>query len=299
VSAWPSQGTAASPASTAGPSSIATTAATGTVANAATAQKPALRLCLLIPHYEHERALGPLLDRLERFGLPCIVVDDGSGSHARRVLADLAARHPWVDVVWRAHNGGQGAAKRTGYRHALERGFTHSIELDADGQHDTEDIPRFMAAMSANPDAAVLGKPEFGPEAPRARIWGRQLSVGLVWLACGATTVRDPLCGFRGLPLARAVEVIDAVHTGDRMSFDPELAVRLFRAGLAIVTLPTRVSYPSDGVSHFDMVRDNLRLAATYVRLLAELPLEAPSIALARWRSPVVVPPEEGASPCR
>src|SRR5205085_12293669 len=142
-----------------------------------------------------------------------------------------------------------------------------------------------LAAMKANPSAAVLGKPEFGPEAPRARLWGRQLSVGLVWLACASRTVRDPLCGYRGLPLAAAVSTIDSVHTGSRMSFDPEFAVRLFRAGLPIVTLPTRVSYPTDGVSHFDMLRDNLRLAATYVRLLAELPLALPGSILARRRA--------------
>ncbi len=244
-----------------------------------------MRICLLIPHYEHARAIGPLLDRLERHGLPCVVVDDGSGEEARATLRGLEARLPWVEVVWRPANGGQGAAKRTGYRHALAAGYTHSIELDADGQHDTDDIPRFLELVRRHPSAAVLGKPEFGPEAPRARLWGRQLSRGLVWLACGSLTVRDPLCGFRALPLAEAVHVIDAAHTGNRMSFDPEFAVRLFRAGLPILTIPTRVSYPTDGVSHFDMVRDNLRLAGTYVRLLAELPLAAPAIVLARLRA--------------
>lgn len=244
-----------------------------------------MRICLLIPHYEHARAIGPLLERLARFELPCIVVDDGSGEAARATLRELEAKLPWVEVVWRDENGGQGAAKRTGYRHALAAGYTHSLELDADGQHDTNDIPRFLERMRSHPSAAVLGKPEFGPEAPRARLWGRQLSRGLVWLACGSLTVRDPLCGFRGLPLAEAVRVVDCAHTGNRMSFDPEFAVRLFRAGLPILTIPTRVSYPTDGVSHFDMVRDNLRLAGTYARLLAELPLAAPRIVLARLRA--------------
>jgi glycosyltransferase involved in cell wall biosynthesis len=241
-----------------------------------------MRICFLIPHYEHAGAIGALLDRLEPYGLPCLVVDDGSGEDARSVLRELDARHPWVTVVWRDINGGQGAAKRTGYRKALEAGYTHSLELDADGQHDTGDIPRFLAAMQASPSSAVLGKPEFGEDAPMARIYGRQLSRGLVWAACCSFTVEDPLCGYRGLPLERAVEVIESAHTGDRMSFDPEFAVRLYRAGLPIVTIPTRVSYPTDGVSHFDMVRDNLRLAGTYVRLLAELPLSLPSIVMAR-----------------
>lgn len=244
-----------------------------------------MQVCLLIPHYEHSGAIGDLLLRLEPFGLPCIVVDDGSGEDARAILRDLENRFSWVTMVWRETNGGQGAAKRTGYRHALASGFTHSIELDADGQHNPDDIPRFLELLQANPSAAILGQPLFGPDVPKARLWGRQLSRGLVWMACGATTVRDPLCGFRGLPLKVAVQTIDSVHTGSRMSFDPEFSVRLFRAGLPILTIPTRVSYPTDGVSHFDMVRDNLRLAVTYVRLLLELPLAVPSIVAARRRA--------------
>lgn len=244
-----------------------------------------MRICLLIPHYEHAGAIGALLEKLEPYGLHCMVVDDGSGPAAQAVLMELERKFDWMTVIWREENGGQGAAKRTGYRHALAAGYTHTLELDADGQHDTGDLPRFLDLMNANPSAAVLGQPQFGPEAPKARIWGRQLSRVLVWMACGSLTVRDPLCGYRGLPVARAVRIIDTEHTGSRMSFDPEFAVRLFRAGLPILTIPTRVSYPTDGVSHFDMVRDNLRLAATYLRLLAELPLAVPSIVLARWRA--------------
>jgi glycosyltransferase involved in cell wall biosynthesis len=244
-----------------------------------------MNICLLIPHYEHARAIGPLLERLAPHGLPCLVVDDGSGEEARAVLRELESRLPWVTVVWRETNGGQGAAKRTGYRAALEAGFTHSIELDADGQHDTDDIPRFVELVKANPSAAILGQPLFGDDVPKARLWGRQLSRGLVWVACVSFEIRDPLCGFRALPLAEAVRLHDSTHTGDRMSHDPEFAVRLYRAGLPIVTLPTKVSYPTDGVSHFDMLHDNLRLAATYVRLLAELPLEAPWIVWNRLRA--------------
>jgi glycosyltransferase involved in cell wall biosynthesis len=246
---------------------------------------PAVRICLLIPHYEHSDAIGSLLRRLEPHGLPCVLVDDGSSEHARRILRALAQQHAWVDIVWRETNGGQGAAKRSGYHHAVSRGFTHAVEIDADGQHDTDDIPLFVQAMRDNPSAVVFGEPEFGDDAPSVRVWGRQLSRGLVWLACGSMAVADPLCGYRGMPLVAALEVERTSHTGDRMTHDPEFAVRLYRAGLPILNIPTHVSYPEDGVSHFDMVRDNLELAATYARLLAELPLAAPWILLARRRA--------------
>ena len=111
-------------------------------------------------------------------------------------------------VVRRDRNGGKGAALKTGYRAAFARGFTHAVQLDADGQHNASDVPRFLAAMRAHPDALVLGVPEFDASAPLARIYARQLSRGLVWLACLSRVVPDPLCGFRGVPLAPALAVI-------------------------------------------------------------------------------------------
>src|SRR5262249_19327903 len=146
-----------------------------------------------------------------------------------------------------------GAALKTGYRVAAASGYSHVVQLDADGQHAAGDVPRFLAAMRADPDALVLGVPEFDASAPIARIYARQISRGLVWLACLSRIVPDPLCGFRGVPLAPALAVIGSVPTGDWMDFEPELAVRLVWHGTPIAALPTRVIYPPDGVSHFSV----------------------------------------------
>ena len=80
--------------------------------------------------------------------------------------------------------------------------------------------------------------------------------------------VPDPLCGFRGVPLAPTLRVLDRVRTGDRMEFEPELAVRLVWDGVPVVTLPTRVVYPPGGLSHFSLARDYPLLASLYARLL-------------------------------
>jgi hypothetical protein len=63
--------------------------------------------------------------------------------------------------------------------------------------------------------------------------------------------------------------VIDRVQTGDRMEFEPEIAVRLVWAGVPVVTLPTRVVYLPGGLSHFSFSRDYPLLASVYLRLLA------------------------------
>ena len=241
-----------------------------------------MKACTLIPVYEHGATLGAVVDALASSGLPCLVVDDGSGDATRRALDEVAVRHPFVERIRRERNGGKGAALKTGYRAAIERGFSHVVQLDADGQHDAADVPRFLDAMRAQPEALVLGVPVFDASAPRARIVARQLSRGLVWLACLSRAVRDPLCGFRGVPLAAASAVIDATRTGDRMEFEPELAVRLVWRGTPVSSLPTRVVYPPGGVSHFSVRRDYPLLVALYARLVGGMLLRAPELLRAR-----------------
>lgn len=240
--------------------------------------------CLLIPIFDHKDEIGGVIASLVFARLPCLIVDDGSGPETRAVLADLSKQHPWVEVHRRPHNGGRGAALKTGYRRAQERGFSHALQLDADGQHDARDVPAFLAAMAEAPEALVLGAPIFDASAPKARLYGRQLSRGMVWLTTWSFDVTDPLCGFRGIPLAATVAWLDRHASGDHMEFDPELVIGLHRAGVPIRNVPTHVVYRPGGLSHFDTVRDNARLTAVYTRSLAGLLPWALSALAARAR---------------
>lgn len=224
---------------------------------------------IVIPCFEHGPALRGVIASLERFGLPAIVVDDGSGPETRSILDELAAAHPWLEVHHHARNQGKGVAVTTGYRLAAERGASHALQLDADGQHEAADVPRFLEAMAKHPDALVLGVPVFDASVPRSRLYGRQISRALVWLFTLSFDVRDPLCGFRGIPLAPVLRLLERGALGAHMDFDPELVVRLYWEGIEVVSLPTAVRYPAGGLSHFDVVWDDLRLAWLYVRLAA------------------------------
>ena len=226
-----------------------------------------MKLGVLVPIYDHGRSIGAVIEGLAPSGLPCLVVDDGSGPETRQALAELEKQHPFVQVLRRSRNGGKGAALKTGYREALAAGLDGVIQLDADGQHDPADVPRFARAMESRPGALVLGVPVFDESVPTSRLYARQISRVLVWMACLSRAVPDPLCGYRGIPLAETLALLDRVTTGDRMDFEPELAVRLVWAGVPVVPLPTHVVYPADGLSHFSLVRDYPRLAVLYSRL--------------------------------
>jgi glycosyltransferase involved in cell wall biosynthesis len=246
-----------------------------------------LNPCLLIPIYDHKEQIRGVLDSLEGFGLNCIVVDDGSGIETRMVLDAAEKDYDWIEVYRRDVNGGRGAALALGYRLAAKRGYSHAIQLDADGQHDARDVPRFVEAIGANPDALVLGTPIFDATAPKSRLYGRQLSRLMVWVTTLSMDVSDPLCGFRGIPLAPTLDLLERVKMGRHMEFDPQLVIELFWRGVPVVNLSTQVVYNAAGLSHFDFVHDNLRLIGVYIQALGGMLLRSPKLLARRMGSAV------------
>ena len=237
-----------------------------------------MKPCVLIPCYEHGAPLRKVLESVERYKLPCLVVDDGSGPETLAHLDRIAAELPFVTVQRLSPNRGKGAALKAGFRWAAGLGFSHALCLDADGQHDALAIPRFLEAMQKHPDALVLGEPVFDTSAPRSRIYARQLSRAAVWLATLSFEIRDPLCGMRGIPLDAALRVTDGDAVGNRMEFDPEFAVRAVFAGVPIENVPVNVVYPVGGLSHFDVGRDFPVMGATYLRLWLDMLGHAPRL---------------------
>jgi len=234
--------------------------------------------CLVIPIYEHGSTIRQVVESLAGANLPLLIVDDGSGAATQETLDRIAREFEWVEIRSHTENEGKGAALVTGYRAAAERGFTHVIQLDADAQHEAADVRRFLAVARENPDSLVLGQPIFGDDVPKSRLYARKLSVGLVWLATLSRDVRDPLCGFRCVPLPPALHMVNQVSMGRRMDFEPELAVRLVWMGVPVLNVATRVRYFPGGISHFDVVWDDLRLAWLYARLASGMLARVPEL---------------------
>jgi glycosyltransferase involved in cell wall biosynthesis len=234
--------------------------------------------CIVIPIHNHQATIASVLDQLVPFGLPCIIVDDGSDIATRHVLEEQGKRHPWVQVLHHPRRSGKGEAVKTGLLRAHEIGFSHALQIDADGQHEVRDIPRFLAEAEAYPEALVLGKPAFGEDAPRSRRLGRRLSQFWVWVETLSLAIADPLLGFRVYPVPKVVALIQQQHLGSYMEFDPEVAVRLYWRGVLIRNVVTAVIYPQDGSSHFRLVRDNVRLSWLYIRLFFGMLYRAPGL---------------------
>jgi glycosyltransferase involved in cell wall biosynthesis len=213
-----------------------------------------------------------LLDRLAAAQIPCLIVDDGSNSDTRRILEGEAEhRGDWVMLLRRESQGGKGAAVMDGLRALHRAGFTHALQVDADGQHDTGDVQKFLAESRHFPRALILGRPVYGPDVPKVRLAGRQLSRVLVWFETLSFDIADPLMGYRVYPLQDTVELIDKHRVGPRMDFDPEIAVRLKWRGLPVRNIATAVSYPQGVHSNFRMIADNVGMVRLHVRLVGEM----------------------------
>ncbi|MGF6369629.1 putative LPLAT superfamily acyltransferase [Paraburkholderia sp. RAU6.4a] len=225
--------------------------------------------CIVIPIYNHKDAIGASVAHLAVHGLPIFVVDDGSDAPTQRVLAALALQYAQQMTLLRLPaNGGKGAAVMAGLRAARAAGYTHALQIDADGQHDATDVPRFIDAARAEPGAVILGRPVYDDSVPKARLYGRYLTHVWVWIETLSLTIRDSMCGFRLYPLALACELIDSVRLPTRMDFDIEILVRLYWRRAAFRSVPTRVTYAADGVSHFDVLWDNVRISRSHTRLV-------------------------------
>lgn len=239
--------------------------------------------CAVIPVYDHEHAVGAVLRAVLDHGLPCILVDDGSKPSCAALL-DTLAQEAGVLLERHAVNQGKGGAVLTGFKRAARDGYTHVLQVDADGQHNTDDIATFLAAGARQPGAIIAGCPVYDASVPKLRLYARYLTHVWVWINTLSLAITDAMCGFRVYPVA-PVLVLDARRRlGRRMNFDIEILVRLYWSGVDVVNLPTRVGYPQDGVSHFKAWTDNVLITRLHVALFFGMLPRIPALVARRWK---------------
>lgn len=217
------------------------------------------RALIVIPTFNNRSTARGVVERALATGLPVLVVNDGSTDGTRDALAGLLCER-----IDRARNKGKGAAIVSGARWAAERGYTHIVTIDADGQHDPEDALKFIAALRVDPWAVIVGARDFGGQLiPFASRFGRGFSN--FWLRLDAgVKLPDSQSGFRAYP----VEVILGLSclNGRRYAFEVEILVHAARAGVKLASVPIGVHYPSARVSHFRPLLDNILISEVYAR---------------------------------
>jgi len=223
-----------------------------------------LRCAIVIPAYNHGAQVRKVVEKCLQFGLPVVVVDDGSTDSTSDVLASLSG----VTVIRHKQNQGKGASLLTGFA-AVLRFADWAITIDADGQHDPEDILSLTQEVPVGQRPLVIGKREdMGHKnVPWTSRWGRRFANFWVWTSCGRW-LSDSQSGFRVYPLP---ETLHLKTKAKRFQFEVEVLVRAVWSGIPIIEAPVHAIYgpPERRVSHFRPWLDFWRNAQTFSRLIA------------------------------
>lgn len=223
--------------------------------------------CFVIPCYNHSKTLSCVLKNIESYRLECILVDDGSAAHVALELEQIASQFHWVTLIRLATNQGKGEAVMTGLKHALSLGYKYAIQIDADGQHDTKAISQLITQSENHPNALISGCPVYDKSVPKHRLIARYITHFWVWVETLSFSLKDSMCGLRIYPLQQSCHLIQQCQIGKRMDFDTEIMVRLYWQGIPSIFVPTHVTYPKDGISHFRALKDNLLITRMHTRL--------------------------------
>jgi glycosyltransferase involved in cell wall biosynthesis len=199
------------------------------------------RVLVIVPTYNEAENLARILERLHA-GVPtahALVVDDGSPDGTGELADTLAAGDPRVHVLRRTAKRGLGAAYMAGFRWALERGYDVVVEMDADGSHPPEQLPKLLAAL----DSAdlVLGS-RYVPGGAVEDWPLHRLLLSRIGNRYTRWALRLPLSDATGGYRAARAELIDRLHFEDVASqgycFQVDWAWRAVRADARVAEVP-------------------------------------------------------------
>ena len=180
-----------------------------------------------------------------RAHLPVLVVDDGSADDT----ADRA-RAAGATVLRQQPNRGKGAALQAGFRRALEDGWEAVVTLDADGQHDPAEIPRFLDAWREGQPDLVIGRRDFRRMPPSRRLATEFGGRAFSWAV--GRKIPDNQSGYRLLSRRLMAEMIRSEESGFELEVD--MIVVCLRAGWPVAWVPIRTIYAGEP-SHIRPIR--------------------------------------------
>ena len=228
------------------------------------------RPVVVAPTYNNARMLYDVLTQISAQQLPVIVVNDGSTDDTPQILNRWTSEQqggPSREAVTHPVNQGKAAGLLTGFATARERGFTHAVTIDTDGQLDPAQINDLLAAAREHPEALIVGNRDMtAPDYPPKSKTGRRVSNLMVRWESGLK-VPDSQCGFRVYPLDLVKQL--PCNVG-RYGFETEILTRTAWAGVEVIPVPVRCKYDIAGgrISHLHPTKDTLRGIAMHLWLL-------------------------------
>ncbi|MGD2058107.1 MAG: glycosyltransferase family 2 protein [Anaerolineales bacterium] len=206
------------------------------------------KVLALVPAWNEAERIGAVLEELvENF--PVLVVDDGSSDQTASV-----ARSVGCEVIEHEVNRGKGVALSTGFRWARAEGFDAVLTIDADGQHDPTEAPKFVHAFRRGEGELIIGRRDFS-KMPFIRRLGNCIGS---WLLSRVLQIKiyDNQSGYR-LHTRTLLESLDLQRPG--FEFEVDVVAQAVVKKLPIAWVDIRTIYSVDKKSYFHPLKDSVR----------------------------------------
>lgn len=215
-------------------------------------------LIAIIPAYNEEDNIKDVVRRTIKYVDLVVVIDDGSVDATSKEAESAGAF-----VIKNKKNKGKAEAMRIGFDYALQKGADFVVVLDADGQHDPDEIPLFMDEAKKGFDI-VVGARKFDRKLmPRRRIFANSFSSYLTSLVAH-TKILDSQSGYRIIKRS----VLEKIHfTSNRYEIETEMLIKAARCGFKIGFVPIKTIYTAHAKSMVNQFIDPLKFLLLVFKL--------------------------------
>jgi glycosyltransferase involved in cell wall biosynthesis len=196
-----------------------------------------MKIFIIIPLFNEEKHIVKVLKAVSAYKLPVVVVDDGSTDRSRIKIQESGVKN--ITLLEHKINLGKGAAMKTGADFAFERGADAIIFMDSDGQHEAEDLPKFIKALESGDFDVVFGTRNYSYGVPLIRYLGNKFA-SLVMASFFGVYVSDVICGFKGMT-KEAYKKLKWESSG--YGVEAEIVARLGKNKLSFCEVPVSTIY--------------------------------------------------------
>ncbi|MCJ7804499.1 glycosyltransferase family 2 protein [Patescibacteria group bacterium] len=215
------------------------------------------RIVILIPAYNEEKYVRRVIKDCIRYSLNMIVVDDGSLDQTATIVKKLekSKKYPLI-LLEHAKNKGKGAALDTGFKYIVEKGYQGVITLDADAQHDTKEIRKFLQMVEKEkPDLIIGSRFQNTQGMPFLRLATNYFTSWIISKLAGQK-VEDVQSGFRYI----STKVIKNIELRTKnFETEPELILKACWLNYKVKNLPISTIYYEDFVSEVNKLTDTIK----------------------------------------
>jgi glycosyltransferase involved in cell wall biosynthesis len=220
-------------------------------------KKTDTEIVILIPAYNEEKYIKKVIKGCSKYGLDIIVVDDGSSDNTLKVVKSIPAPKNYRIILLKHEiNKGKGKSLKTGFKYIIEKNYPGVITLDADGQHNTEEIKNFLKIVKkGKPDLIIGDRMGNTAHMPFIRLATNVITSRIISAIAGKR-VNDVQSGFRYI----RTDVLKNINleTGN-FDTEPELIIKSSWSGYNIKNIPISTIYHKNFISHVNPANDTIK----------------------------------------